>query len=138
MVTYFYANECKKVLILQKFVVKNVFFSESKTPSAMPHQPSTQQHQQSQQNNQAHQNSHHLDKSSPSIDRPYIGQTSLLPTANTSGIKSEPYEPYSCLQNQSYPYQQIFGFSGSSGTGGEMAYHHQHHVTAAAKLMAST
>lgn len=115
-----------------------LLLSESKTPSALTHQQSPQQHQHSQQNSQNHQNTHHLDKSSPTIDRPYIGQTSLIPTSGTSGIKSEPYEPYSCLQNQSYPYQQIFGFSGSSGTGGEMAYHHQHHVTAAAKLMAST
>lgn len=114
------------------------YFTDSKTPSTMPHQQSTQQHQHAQQNSQSHQNSHHLDKSSPTIDRPYIGQTSLVPSANTSGIKSEPYEPYSCLQNQSYPYQQIFGFPSSGSSGGEMAYHHQHHVTAAAKLMAST
>lgn len=82
-------------------------------------------------------------KSSP-VDRPYLGQTSLLPPSSVGGgggssIKSEPGYEYSCLQNQSYPYQQLFGFSGSgSANGPEVAYHHQHHVTAAAKLMASS
>lgn len=82
-------------------------------------------------------------KSSP-VDRPYLGQTSLLPPSSvgsggSSSIKSEPGYEYSCLQSQSYPYQQLFGFSGSgSGNSSEVAYHHQHHVTAAAKLMASS
>lgn len=84
--------------------------------------------------------SHPVDTStrgSPS-ERPYLGQTSLLPSTSTSTIKSEPGYEYSCLQNQSYPYQQLFGFSGSSPATPEVAYHHQHHVTAAAKLMASS
>lgn len=114
------------------------YLTESKTPT-MVHQPTAQSHSQNQQQtNQNHQNhqNHQMEKSSP-IDRPYLGQTSLLPATSTGTIKSEPYE-YSCLQNQSYPYQQIFGFTGGSTGSSEMAYHHQHHVTAAAKLMASS
>ncbi|KRT83107.1 hypothetical protein AMK59_3454, partial [Oryctes borbonicus] len=72
-----------------------------------------------------------------SNDRPFLGHTSLLPATST-GIKSEPGYEYSCLQNQSYPYQQIFGFPNGSPNNTEVAYHHQHHVTAAAKLMASS
>ncbi|XP_018579812.1 GATA-binding factor A-like isoform X2 [Anoplophora glabripennis] len=112
---------------------------ESKTPS-MVHQSGQQQHssQNHQTSSQNHQN-HQLDKSSP-VDRPYLGQTSLLPATSTSAIKSEPgYESYSCIQNQpSYPYQQIFGFPNGTSGNGDMAYHHQHHVTASAKLMASS
>ncbi|XP_008200486.2 GATA-binding factor A isoform X1 [Tribolium castaneum] len=97
---------------------------------------SSQQHS-SQSQSQTHHN-HQLDKSSP-VERPYLGQTSLLPATSTSAIKSEPGYEYSCIQNQpSYPYQQIFGFPGSANSSGEVAYHHQHHVTAAAKLMASS
>ncbi|CAH1969030.1 unnamed protein product [Acanthoscelides obtectus] len=135
---------------------------ESKTPTMLhqsssqqqqqqPQQPQQQQHhtnqqQSSNQSHHSHNHNHHhqLDKSSPVLDRPYLGQTSLLPATSSSsnssgGIKSEPGYEYSCVQNQSYPYQQIFGFpTGTSTTNGEMAYHHQHHVTAAAKLMASS
>ncbi|KAI4466321.1 homeobox-like domain superfamily [Holotrichia oblita] len=71
-------------------------------------------------------------------DRPFLGHTSLLPATSTGTIKSEPGYEYSCLQNQSYPYQQIFGFPSGSPNNAEVAYHHQHHVTAAAKLMASS
>ncbi|XP_018330587.1 GATA-binding factor A-like [Agrilus planipennis] len=83
-------------------------------------------------------NSHHMEDSSKGspIERPYLGQTSLL-SAASNGIKSEPGYDYSCLQNQSYPFQQVFGFGASPG-GNDVAYHHQHHVTAAAKLMASS
>ncbi|XP_049822573.1 GATA-binding factor A-like isoform X2 [Aethina tumida] len=96
-------------------------------------QQSTPTQQTSTQNQQTQ-----LDKSSP-VERPYLGQTSLLPTTSTGAIKSEPGYDYNYLQNQpSYPYQQIFGFPGSTTTNGDMAYHHQHHVTAAAKLMASS
>ncbi|XP_017768652.1 PREDICTED: GATA-binding factor A-like [Nicrophorus vespilloides] len=134
--------------------------NESATPtpiddskSAMLHQHANPQQQQ-QQNHSLHQsmdNHNHHQSSSPNKqqqqqpnDRPYLGQTSLLPPATTAAtassvIKTEPYEPYSCFQNQSYPYQQFIGFHGAGAASApEVAYHHQHHVTAAAKLMASS
>lgn len=94
--------------------------------------------------------------SKSSSERPYLGQTSLLPSTSSSsssltpssGIKSEPgYDSnlgssqYNCLQaHQSYSayHQQMFGFSTAPPGGADVAYHHQHHVTAAAKLMASS
>lgn len=95
-----------------------------------------------------HQNSFSRDndKTSTAERSSYVGQTSLLPTSTANIIKDEPgvaqysSEQYGFVQNQSpYPYQQIFGLSGStSGASGEVGYHHQHHVTAAAKLMASS
>ena len=104
--------------------------------SSIVHQ-SAQQHTSQSQPSQNHHN-HQIDKTSP-VDRPYLGQTSLLPATSTSAIKSEPGYEYSCIQNQpTYPYQQIFGFAGATNNSGEVAYHHQHHVTAAAKLMASS
>ncbi|CAH1117793.1 unnamed protein product [Phaedon cochleariae] len=116
---------------------------ESKTPSLV-HQPPQQHHApqpqpQQQQHHQQQQQQQQLEKP-PAADRPYLGQTSLLPSsASTGAIKSEPAFDYSCVQNQpSYPYQQMFGFSAGTAGSGEMAYHHQHHVTAAAKLMASS
>lgn len=113
--------------------------TDSKTASSMVHQTNGS-HSNSQNPGQPSQNhpTHHLDKST--ADRPYLGQTSLLPTTSTSSIKSEPGYEYGCIQNQtpSYPYQQLFGFPGSTTSGSEIAYHHQHHVTAAAKLMASS
>ncbi|CAG9768833.1 unnamed protein product [Ceutorhynchus assimilis] len=101
-------------------------------------QPHTNQAQcPSQNNNQT--NLHEKSAFGSNSERPYLGQTSLLPATSTSSIKSEPLYEYSCLQNQpTYPYQQLFGFSGPSSGNSEMAYHHQHHVTAAAKLMASS
>lgn len=132
-------------------VILTNFFRFSDTKSSIIHhnnqqqqqqqQQQTQQQQQQQQSSQTstpHTTHHHVDssKNSPN-ERPYLGQTSLLPATNTSGIKSEPGYEYSCLQNQPYPYQQLFGFHGASSTT-DVAYHHQHHVTAAAKLMASS
>ncbi|KAJ8956897.1 hypothetical protein NQ318_014314 [Aromia moschata] len=105
----------------ENFVRDNILrtdsgLNESKTPS-MLHQPSQSNQQHSSQNQQAssqnHQ-SHQLDKSPP-VERPYLGQTSLLPATSTSAIKSEPGYEYSCIQNQpSYPYQQIFSFPGET------------------------
>ncbi|KAJ8979293.1 hypothetical protein NQ317_000504 [Molorchus minor] len=113
---------------------------DSKTPSMIhqSNQPNPQHSSQNQQSSSQNHQSHQLEKSSP-VERPYLGQTSLLPSTSTGAIKSEPGYEYSCIQNQaSYPYQQMFSFpSGGSGNN-EMAYHHQHHVTAAAKLMASS
>lgn len=88
------------------------------------------------QNHTNHHNHSPENKTAHPLERPYLGQTSLL-SPSSSVIKSEPGYDYACLQNQSYPYQQIFGFPGSSSAP-EVAYHHQHHVTAAAKLMASS
>ncbi|ERL89275.1 hypothetical protein D910_06648 [Dendroctonus ponderosae] len=108
---------------------------EAKATNAVQHQsPNHQQSCAAQSNNPP--NPH--EKSPFGGERPYLGQTSLLPSTSTSSIKSEPGYEYSCLQNQpTYPYQQLFGFP-SPSSGNEMAYHHQHHVTAAAKLMASS
>lgn len=91
-----------------------------------------------------HQQSNHHSSESQKTERPYLGQTSLLPSTSSSsstGIKAEPgYESgqsqaYSCQGYTPY-HQQMFSFPtpGSS----DVAYHHQHHVTAAAKLMASS
>nr|XP_023019241.1 GATA-binding factor A-like [Leptinotarsa decemlineata] len=110
---------------------------DPKTPS-MVHPPNQHHPSQNQQSSSQNLQNHQLDKPSP-VERPYLGQTSLLPATSTSAIKSEPAFDYSCVQNQpSYPYQQIFGFPASTSSNSEMAYHHQHHVTAAAKLMASS
>ncbi|XP_030754828.1 GATA-binding factor A-like [Sitophilus oryzae] len=117
---------------------------EPKTSTLVHHSPTHHPHQTQNQSSCPSQNNNHnghTEKSQFSTERPYLGQTSLLPATSTSGIKSEPgYDAYSCLQNQpSYPYQQIFGFPNPSATtNNELAYHHQHHVTAAAKLMASS
>ncbi|KAL1512967.1 hypothetical protein ABEB36_002462 [Hypothenemus hampei] len=124
---------------------------ESKVTSLLHQSPSHQQQQQQQQQHSTNQiscssqnnNPNSLHDKSPlfgsSTERPYLGQTSLLPATSTSSIKSEPGYDYSCLQNQStYPYQQLFSFPSPSSGNNEMAYHHQHHVTAAAKLMASS
>ncbi|CAH1114029.1 unnamed protein product [Psylliodes chrysocephalus] len=110
---------------------------EPKTPTIV-HQPSQQHSNQNQPQSSSQPHQNHSDKSPP-VERPYLGQTSLLPATSTSAIKSEPgYDYNSCVQNQpSYSYQQIFGFPSGSGNN-EVAYHHQHHVTAAAKLMASS
>nr|CAI5833012.1 unnamed protein product [Callosobruchus analis] len=101
--------------------------SEESKSSTVLHQGSSQQQQQQQQQQQHQQHTNQQ-------------QSTTSSSSNSSGgIKSEPGYEFSCVQNQSYPYQQIFGFpTGSSSTNGEMAYHHQHHVTAAAKLMASS
>ncbi|XP_060517302.1 GATA-binding factor A-like [Cylas formicarius] len=112
---------------------------EDSKSSNLVHQSPSQQHQ-SNHHTSSHTNSqnHNMEKSSLS-ERPYLGPTSLLPATSTSTIKSEPGYEYSCLQNQtSYPYQQMFGFPSPSSGSSEIAYHHQHHVTAAAKLMASS
>ncbi|KAK5646825.1 hypothetical protein RI129_005289 [Pyrocoelia pectoralis] len=95
-----------------------------------------------QQNSTHTHNSHHqIDHHNPSKntleDRPFLGQTSLLSSSTTNTIKSEPGYEYSCIQNQTYPFQQVFSF-GTTGNSNEVPYHHQHHVTAAAKLMASS
>lgn len=96
--------------------------------------------QQQQQQQPSHSSHAHVDHNpmKSQADRPYLGHTSLLPATTTGTIKSEPGYDYNCLQNQSYPYQQLFGFSSGSPSNNEVAYHHQHHVTAAAKLMASS
>lgn len=126
--------------------------SNSQQPSASNHAT----HSVSLSNHHHHSHAHaHTHAHSPksAADRPYLGQTSLLPPSSISSsagvgvgggstagvIKSEPYEPYSCFQTQtSYPYQQFFGFPGAAAATPDVAYHHQHHVTAAAKLMASS
>ncbi|KAL3281149.1 hypothetical protein HHI36_004368 [Cryptolaemus montrouzieri] len=114
--------------------------SISSAPQQQQQQHLNQQVPSSTHNHQNHHANHHHsseNKISQSLERPYIGQTSLL-SASTSVIKSEPGYDYSCLQNQSYPYQQIFGFPSGTTASPELAYHHQHHVTASAKLMATT
>ncbi|XP_050308858.1 GATA-binding factor A-like [Anthonomus grandis grandis] len=121
----------------------NLPHQQSPTHHASNHQQQQLQPQNScQSQNIPHQTTHHekspLSQYGSTSERPYLGQTSLLPATSTSSIKSEPGYEYSCLQSQpSYPYQQLFGFPSPSGNS-EMAYHHQHHVTAAAKLMASS
>nr|XP_022901096.1 GATA-binding factor A isoform X2 [Onthophagus taurus] len=105
--------------------------------------PSTTQHSSSSSHStQSHSTDVSSSIKSPLSDRPYLGHTSLLPSsATTSAIKTEPSYDYNCIQSsghQSYPYQQLFGFSNGSPANTEVAYHHQHHVTAAAKLMASS
>ncbi|KAK9879688.1 hypothetical protein WA026_006748 [Henosepilachna vigintioctopunctata] len=117
--------------------VKTSLSISSTTQSQQQH--STQQVQSVVQSHQNHHSSHHplTEKVSQSLERPYIGQTSLF-SSSANVIKSEPAYDYSCFQNQSYPYQQIFGFPSAATGSPELAYHHQHHVTASAKLMATT
>ncbi|KAF5277682.1 hypothetical protein FQR65_LT03662 [Abscondita terminalis] len=89
-------------------------------------------------NHTPHHQIDHSNSKSVVEDRPFLGQTSLLSSSSTNTIKSEPGYEYSCIQNQTYPFQQVFGFGPGTGSPSEIPYHHQHHVTAAAKLMASS
>ncbi|XP_045470457.1 GATA-binding factor A-like isoform X2 [Harmonia axyridis] len=111
---------------------------DGKTPVSISNQQqhSNQQVPSSSQNHPNHQHSPD-NKVTQTLERPYLSPASLLPSSS-SLVKSEPGYDYSCLQNQGYPYQQIFGFPGAGPTNPELAYHHQHHVTASAKLMATT
>lgn len=108
------------------------FIADSKTN----HHHHSNQQQTTLTPSQAHHQMDHTKNSSN--EKPYLGQTSLLSTPTSTNIKSEPAFEYSCIQSQSYPYQQLFSFSGATTSNADVAYHHQHHVTAAAKLMASS
>ncbi|XP_015587314.1 GATA-binding factor A isoform X2 [Cephus cinctus] len=86
--------------------------------------------------------------SSVTTDRPvYLGHTSLLATGSTAAVKTE---PRSCDGTVGQAYTSYYQHPHQLGTPTsehqqqsyygtqEAPYHHQHHVTAAAKLLASS
>lgn len=107
---------------------------------------SSQQQQRSQQQQQidAPKASH----STVSTERPvYLGHTSLLASAGTTTVKAEPRTCDAGVSQQYASYYQhphqlstpVSEHQQQSYYGTQEApYHHQHHVTAAAKLLASS